>query len=124
MLVAEAEELADAAAVECVTVHVRKRRWQRLGLLLQDGDGQWPRIVGTRFGEARFLVGDAIYMINGRETRGAVSTARRLVWKRFLSITLLRPAGHALVHGPSVAFLVLLPGNTESHGPPVPESAP
>ena len=112
MLVAEEGDAppgAEARAVECVTVHVRKRRWQRLGLLLEDGDGQWPRIVGTREGETRFLVGDVIYMVNGRETRGTFATARRIVWKRFLSITLLRPAGHALGHGSPVAFLGLLP---------------
>lgn len=83
-----ATEVAAAAAVECVTVHVQKRRWQRLGLQLAGSGDEWPRVFSTS--DSRFQVGDVVYMINGRESRGTERTARRIVWKRRMSITLLR----------------------------------
>jgi hypothetical protein len=85
------EQVVVGAAVECVTVHVRKRRWQRLGLELEGrGPDDWPKVHSST--DARFRVGDVVYMINGRETRGPKRTARRIVWKRRMSITLLRVA--------------------------------
>ena len=83
------EQVVVGAAVECVTVHVRKRRWQRLGLELEGrGLDDWPKVHSST--DARFRVGDVVYMINGREARGHERTARRIVWKRRMSITLLR----------------------------------
>lgn len=71
----------------CVTVHVKKRRWERLGLNLT-GE-QYPRIVSST--DERFQPSDLIFMINGRETnQGSHKVARTLKWKRYMTIVLLR----------------------------------
>lgn len=77
-------------SLQCVTVHLCKRRWQKVGLGLT-GE-QYPRIVTST--DDRFQPSDLIYMINGREmNQGCHKTARILKWKRYMTVVLLR--GHA-----------------------------
>jgi len=73
-------------AVSLVTIFVCKQRCSYIGIDIQ-GDGH-PTIVRSR--DARFRVGDSIYMINGRLMHGTKKTATRIWWKSHMSITLMR----------------------------------
>lgn len=81
-------EVSTGQSVECITVYVQKRRWQRLGITLERTHSQWPRVHSST--DTRFQIGDVVYMINGREAAGLVHTAKTIVWKRRMTITVLR----------------------------------
>lgn len=80
MNVAEAHALAEH------TVFIKKRMFQRIGIVMEGVD--FPVVLASTHPEIR--IGDILYIVNGRRMGGAARAARIIRKKRYLSITVLR----------------------------------
>lgn len=94
--------------VSPLTIIVRKRRWSQIGIMLNGGSTEAPRVSAST--DPRFRVDDTVYIINGRYVVGAQRTARDIRRKRSLSITVLRacPPAQTLVESNATESTVLV----------------